>query len=216
MFAEMSSLFCSKMADAFADLPKDERVKRAVRECSKEDGLSARKAAKIYQIAPSTITRRLNKQTDSRRAVAQSQQLLTPIEEDTIVKWGLQYSKWGLPLGIRHLCQFATEILLRKQRQSGSNSSIPRIGVQRHQRLLSRNPEIKCVIADGLDRAHAAAMLITELFELFFELFDSLVQNYKIAPPQDIYNMGEKGFMMGAIQQSHVVVPMCEKEAFTR
>jgi transposase len=63
------------MADVFADFSKDERAKLAVRECSKEDGLSAEKAAKIYRIAPSTITRRLNEQTDSRRAVAQSQQL---------------------------------------------------------------------------------------------------------------------------------------------
>jgi helix-turn-helix, Psq domain len=128
MFAEMSSPFSSKMADVFADLSKDERVKLAVRECSKENGLSARKAAKIYRIAPSTITRRLNEQTDSRRAVAQSQQLLTPVEEDTIVKWALQYYKWGLLLGIRHLRQFATEILLRKQRQSGSNGSASHIG----------------------------------------------------------------------------------------
>jgi hypothetical protein len=58
-------------------------------------------------------------------------------------------------------------------------------------------------------------MLKTEPFKEFFELFDSLVQSYKIAP-QDTYNMDEKGFMIGAIQRSQVVVPMCEKEAFTR
>jgi hypothetical protein len=48
MVAEMSSPFSAKMADIFADLSKDERVKLAVRECSKENGLSARKAVKIY------------------------------------------------------------------------------------------------------------------------------------------------------------------------
>jgi hypothetical protein len=36
MFAEMSSPFSAKMADIFADLSKDERVKLAVHECSKE------------------------------------------------------------------------------------------------------------------------------------------------------------------------------------
>jgi transposase len=179
MFVEMSSLFYWKVVDGFADLLKDERVKRAVLECSQEDGLSARKAAKIYQIAPSTINRQLNEQIDSRRAVSQSQQLLTPVEEDTIVKWAIQYYKRGLPLGIRHLRQFATELLLRKQRQSGTNGSVTRIGVQWHQRLLSRNPEIKRVVARSLDRARAAAMLKTEHFEQFFELFDSLVQSTK-------------------------------------
>jgi hypothetical protein len=70
MFAEMSSPFSSKIADVFADLSKDERVKLTVREYSKENRLSARKAVKIYRITPSIITQRLNKQTDSRRAVA--------------------------------------------------------------------------------------------------------------------------------------------------
>jgi hypothetical protein len=56
MSAEMSSLFSLKMADVFADLSKGERVKLTVRECSKENRLSARKAAKIYRIAPSIIT----------------------------------------------------------------------------------------------------------------------------------------------------------------
>jgi hypothetical protein len=48
MFAEMSSTFYSKKTYVFADLSKDERVKLAVRECSKENGLSARKAVRIY------------------------------------------------------------------------------------------------------------------------------------------------------------------------
>ena len=47
------------MVDIFADLSKDERVERAVREVIKEGGLSARKAAQIYQIAPSTLTRQI-------------------------------------------------------------------------------------------------------------------------------------------------------------
>jgi hypothetical protein len=50
MFAEMSSPFSLKMADVFADLSKDERVKLAVRECSKENRLSARKAAKSIKL----------------------------------------------------------------------------------------------------------------------------------------------------------------------
>jgi hypothetical protein len=36
-------------------------------------------------------------------------------------------------------------------------------------------PEIKRVVARGLDRARTAVMLKTELFKQFFELFDSLV-----------------------------------------
>jgi hypothetical protein len=48
MFIKISSLFSLKMTDVFADLSKDERVKLAVCECSKENRLLVRKAAKIY------------------------------------------------------------------------------------------------------------------------------------------------------------------------
>jgi hypothetical protein len=41
-------------------------------------------------------------------------------------------------------------------------------------------------------------MLKTETFTEYFKLFSSLQQQYNIAP-EDIYNMDEKGFCMGAI-----------------
>jgi transposase len=45
------------MADAYANLTKVERVEKAVCACEEDKGLSARKAAKIFNIAHSTITR---------------------------------------------------------------------------------------------------------------------------------------------------------------
>jgi hypothetical protein len=48
MFAKMSSPFSLKMADVFADLSKDERVKLAICKYSKENGLLVRKAVKVY------------------------------------------------------------------------------------------------------------------------------------------------------------------------
>jgi hypothetical protein len=58
-------------------------------------------------------------------------------------------------------------------------------------------------------------MLKTETFIEYFKLFSSLQQQYNIAP-EDIYNMDEKGFCMGAIQRSHVLIPVHEREAFLR
>jgi helix-turn-helix, Psq domain len=92
-FLKMSSMPCEKMAQLFANLPKEERIELAVRACTREDGLSAYKAAKIYEITPSTITRRLHQITQSRKAVSQSQQLLTPVEEETNVRSAIQYYK---------------------------------------------------------------------------------------------------------------------------
>jgi hypothetical protein len=58
-------------------------------------------------------------------------------------------------------------------------------------------------------------MLKRELFVEWFELYNSLRNEYKIAP-QDIYNMDEKGFTMRAIQKSHVIVPTYKKDALIR
>jgi Tc5 transposase DNA-binding domain len=105
----------------FANLSKAERIEKAVKACAQDDQLTVRKF----------------------------QQLLTPVEERTLVKWVIQYYKWGLPLNLKQLRQFTLEILIRKSSQL--TDSIPFIGKNWHQRLLSRNPEIRRVLACGLD-----------------------------------------------------------------
>ena len=75
------------MADAFADLNKHERIEKAVAACTQErNPLSTTKAVKIYRIALSTITRRINEQSKSKKVVNQSKQLLTFVKEYTFVK----------------------------------------------------------------------------------------------------------------------------------
>jgi helix-turn-helix, Psq domain len=212
LFTKISSLLCSIMADAFADLPKPERIEKAVAACALDPRLSARKAAKIYRVAHTTITRRLKQLTKSKKLSHQEQQLLTPVEERTLVKWAIQYYKWGLPLSARHLRQFAVEIQLRKPQPAGG---FPPIGEHWHQKLLNRHTELRHVIVRGLDRTRASTVLKKEIFVDYFELYSSLLQQYRILP-QDIYNMDEKGFAMGQIQQTRAIVPAAEKELFLR
>jgi hypothetical protein len=44
------------MADYFANLSKPERIEKAVYACTKYNRLIVRKAVKIYNVIPSTIT----------------------------------------------------------------------------------------------------------------------------------------------------------------
>ncbi len=201
------------MADAFANLTLAERIEKAVNACRQDSQMTTRRAAKIFKIASSTISRRLRGITQSKKLSGVEQQLLSPVEERTLVKWVIQYYKWGLPLGLKQLRQFAAAILLRKSPQPQGND--PYLGKNWHQKLLNRNPQIKRVIARGLDRTRASATLKTETLTEYFELFNSLRQEYKIEA-EDIYNMDEKGFLMGVIQQSHVLISVAEKEAFLR
>jgi helix-turn-helix, Psq domain len=114
------------MADIFANLSKEKRIEKAVKACAEDDELTIRKAAKIYNVAHTTISRRLQKTTQSHSMAHQFQQLLTPMEERTLIKWTIQYYKWGLPLSLKQLRQFALEILLRKTPQP--TRSPPSIG----------------------------------------------------------------------------------------
>ena len=184
------------MADAFANLSKQERIEKAVCACQRDTKMTARRAAKIYNCAPSTISRRLQGVTKSKRLSGAEQQLLTPLEEQIIVKWVIQYYQWGLPLGLKQIRQFATAILLRKCPQP--QGSDPPLGQCWHRRLLNRNPQIKRVVARGLDRIRASATLKVETLNEYFELYNSLRQKYKIEA-EDTYNIDEKGFCMSAI-----------------
>jgi helix-turn-helix, Psq domain len=76
----------SIMADAFANLSKSERIEKAVEDCARNIRLTARKAGKIYRVAHTTITRRINKLTQSRPASYEFQQLLTSMKKQTVVK----------------------------------------------------------------------------------------------------------------------------------
>jgi helix-turn-helix, Psq domain/Tc5 transposase DNA-binding domain len=201
------------MADIFGNLSKVERIEKAVQACAEDDQLTIRKAAKIYNVSHTTISRRLTKNTQSWSVAHRFQQLLTPVEERTLVKWVKQYYKWGLPLNLKQLRQFALEILRRKP--LNPTGSAPFISQDWHRKLLKRNPEIRHVVARGLDRARASAVLKTETFTEYFELYSSIQREYGITP-QDTYNMDEKGFAMGIMQQSHVFVPANKKEAFIR
>ena len=58
---------------------------------------SIRKAADVFQISKSTLSRRLQK-TKSRIESHVSQQLLTPIEETTLENWIYRAAKLGTPI----------------------------------------------------------------------------------------------------------------------
>jgi hypothetical protein len=113
------------MADAFANLSKSERIEKAAAACTADHRLTARQAEKIYQVTYTTITRRLKQLTKSKKLSNQWQQLLTSVEECTLVKWAVQYYKWKLLLSARHLRQFAVEIQLRKRQPAGG---LPPVG----------------------------------------------------------------------------------------
>jgi Tc5 transposase DNA-binding domain/helix-turn-helix, Psq domain len=194
LFAELHSILYQVMAEEFANLSKRERVEKAVAKCLRDSSLSARKAAQIYNIAHTTITRRSHEQSRPKKLIDQSKQLLTPVEERTLVRWVIQYYKWGLPLAFKQIRQFALEIVAKK---TPVHETRPSLSDRWHRKLLQRHPEIKRVSARGLDRVRASAAHI-ETIQEYFELYRSVQQSHRITS-QDTYNIDEKGFCIGAI-----------------
>jgi uncharacterized membrane-anchored protein YjiN (DUF445 family) len=154
--------------------------------------LSARKAAKIFNIAHSTITRRIRRTTKARMLISQAQQLLTPVEEQTIIKWIING-------GYHWVLSKFVNSQLKSLLANVYNTRAPYfIGEHWHQIFIDRNSEIKQIVARGLDRTRASAMLKIEKFAGYFELYESLQEKYEITL-QDIYNINEKGFCIEAI-----------------
>lgn len=139
------------MADKYADLSISERVDAAVKLLAENSDLSLRKAADICNIHHSSISRRRQGITKPKIEADQERQLLTPAEEAVLIKYALKYNAWGLPLRFKHLRQFTLEILYRKTTQ-------PSLGRHWHDGLLRRNPQLKIVLSQPIDRNRAAAM----------------------------------------------------------
>jgi hypothetical protein len=55
LFVELSSILHLTMADAFANLPKEERIKKALKALEKDSRLTLRRAELIYNICHTTL-----------------------------------------------------------------------------------------------------------------------------------------------------------------
>ena len=66
------------------------RVDAAVAFLKRYPDISARKAATIYNVNPSSIQKRLLGQTRPQEISARGKQSLTPTEEEVLTKWALQ------------------------------------------------------------------------------------------------------------------------------
>ncbi|ERF73974.1 hypothetical protein EPUS_07825 [Endocarpon pusillum Z07020] len=99
------------MADKYVNLSSPERVDAAVKLLAENPSLSLRKAATICNVHSSSVSRRRRGLTRPKEQANQEQQLLTPAEEATLIKYTLKYNDWGLPLQFKHLRQFTLDIL---------------------------------------------------------------------------------------------------------
>jgi transposase-like protein len=102
-------------ADVYYDVPeftKAQRLDLAQRAWEKADSKkSIRSIAKIHDVNPETLRKRVNGTTRSRVEADHARQRLSVGEEESLVNWIKQLGVWGWPPRVLQLRKMAVELL---------------------------------------------------------------------------------------------------------
>jgi helix-turn-helix, Psq domain/Tc5 transposase DNA-binding domain len=158
--------------------------------------LSLRSAAQMYDVPKTTLTARFNGRHTRSEAHA-GQQKLTPPQEEILKEWIKVLGKRGVPLDLSAVANRASII-------AGGE-----VGVNWARRFRKRHPDMKANWTTALEACRAACLnrpLVTE----YFEMLGDIIRENNI-PPENIYNMDEKGIQMGIGKRTLVLVDRDQK-----
>jgi hypothetical protein len=145
--------------------------------------------ARKYGVPASTLSQRHRGVSSSRATKAQNQQALHPQQELELLRYIERLTRQGLPPTRPMIRRFASSI-------AGKELGVHWVDryIQRHQvDLISR-------WATGIDRERHQADSQSK-YNLYFELLRSKLSQYDIQPC-NMYNMDEKGCMLGILTRS--------------
>jgi hypothetical protein len=148
--------------------------------------------AREHELNRSTLSKRYRGKQESASHKAQNQQLLNPSQEQRLLKYIKQLSTRGIPPTPAILRNLAFEI-------SGKEPGVnwPSKFVHRHSEHLDRK------FLNRLDRQRYKADTPSS-YQDYFQLLQEKVEEHEIEP-QNMYNMDEKGFLIGwSIKQQRV------------
>jgi hypothetical protein len=158
---------------------------------SREPGepFSYRKIAAIYGCSHSALSRRHRSVSTSRSTKAQNQQALHPQQELELLRYIERLTRQGLPPTRPMILRFASDIAKKELGKGWIDRYIKRHKVD----LISR-------WATGIDRSRHQADSHLK-YSLYFELLRSKISQYDIKPC-NMYNMDEKGCLLGILTRS--------------
>jgi len=168
--------------------------------------------AKKFGVNRTTLSRRHRGITAPRGATASSLALLSPAQKKVCIDYINELTKRGIPPTARMVARFAAEI---SGKQPGKN------WVNRFVR--SAKKELASIFLTGFDLVRKKADNIYQ-YERYFELVcdplrpkfytnisqvDAKIAQYKVLR-QNIYNMDEKGFLIGVLQKTQRIYSVKE------
>jgi DDE superfamily endonuclease/Tc5 transposase DNA-binding domain len=163
-------------------------------------------AARELGISRSTVCRRL-RGNPSRSAAREKQQLLSEVQENTLVKWIKQLTIGGYPVTYALLREIANEI-----RSMNASPNFPNTKSFDHQkigrdwvpRFIQRHPNLKAVVGRRIEISRMSGAN-TDAFNKWFDAVKMVVDRFDIEV-ENIYNMDETGFSMGTMDCTRVIV----------
>ena len=150
---------------------------------------SYRQVAAEYHCNRTTLARRHQGIAGSRSAMAENQQALHPQQEQELLRYIERLTRQGLPPSRPMIRRFASEIAKKELGKGWVDRYIQRHDVH----LISR-------WTTGIDRSRHQADSLSK-YSLYFELLRSKLSQYDIEPC-NMYNMDEKGCMLGILTRS--------------
>ncbi|KAJ6256465.1 hypothetical protein Dda_8327 [Drechslerella dactyloides] len=180
------------------DPEKKEKVQAAIKAWKESRAPSLNQAAVIRSVPSSTVRHRAAGRSPHTLLETQPKnQLLTAAQERALSKWIIDLWSHSFP---------ARYDLLRSMASQLGGCKIRKNWVTR---FLKRHPELTTVRSRMLEDKRGKANDIKAIIE-WFTLFNCLVRKHKILP-QNIWNMDEKGFMIGWAKAANVIVPTAHK-----
>lgn len=156
--------------------------------------LSVRKAAQIYRVSPTTLTRRQKGKPSQAETTVKSRKL-SNLEEKTIVQRLLKLDSQGFPVRIRGVEDMAN--LLRRERDASP------VGKNWAENFIRRQPELQTQKTRSYDNQRALCE-DPEKIQDWFRLVANFIAKFGICV-EDIYNFDETGFLMGILGTTTVV-----------
>jgi hypothetical protein len=191
------------------EIPVEDRIQAAVRiymaRLNSQREISIRKAALSHGVPWETVRDRIAGRCPRKKALEEFQKL-SVFEETVIEKYCLQLYAWGWPARIYQIRKMAVELLKEK----GDNKPL---GPNWQSRFLRRHPELKSKISSPRARDRFLAQ-DHGIFNHWFDLFLEQKEKYCVHD-DDVYNMDEKGVMLGVAGKVAVIIPKTEKNPHT-
>jgi hypothetical protein len=165
---------------------------------------SLNQAAEAYNVPYSTVLQR-SKGTRTRAEARQSQQALTPDEEDTMERWITRLARAGYPIAPSLALQLGSEIRAQRPMVGRVTGSTPLPLLPKWLNgFKKRHPSIAGVWDRKIHRVRYQAMTRETVMQWFDAVSEMLATHHH--PPHRIYNMDESGFAIGESQTSRVLV----------